>query len=415
MASQLTNYRVFIASPGGLESERKFFKEIISAHNETDAIERGCNFQSVGWEITLGGVGRPQSRINDDLKLCDLFVLVLWDRWGSPTGAKEGYTSGTHEEYMVALDCLNGEGFPMRDIVVFFKAVEPRRLSDPGPQLSAVLNFKRSLEKDRNLLFETFDTSEAFGEKLRRHVAKWTRDHSGEVQHEVNDETSENEIQNDDKQDIDFIEDIKSSNGYTDTEEKLANDVTIKRDMHSFDRYGIFLSQEERYEDAITLYQQMYDLANDAGDLPWASTAIARIGGAYRAQGRTSEALPILMNALRLKKKAGDEKGETSVNIWIGDLTLKQKKPDIALKHYSDALSLNIGFDENRKADLKWKIAKCHSELGSIEDAESISDEAFNLYKVLDNKKGMQSIKQWRKAKKLANKSMQQTVKAAAD
>ena len=41
MASQLTNYKVFIASPGGLESERKSFRELLSSHSETDAIERG--------------------------------------------------------------------------------------------------------------------------------------------------------------------------------------------------------------------------------------------------------------------------------------------------------------------------------------------------------------------------------------
>jgi hypothetical protein len=56
------------------------------------------------------------------------------------------------------------------DVVVLFKTVDPRRMSDPGPQLTAILDFKKSLEKNRTLLFETFDTSEAFSEKLRRHV-----------------------------------------------------------------------------------------------------------------------------------------------------------------------------------------------------------------------------------------------------
>jgi tetratricopeptide (TPR) repeat protein len=406
MASQIINYKVFIASPGGLEAERKNFKSILSAHNETDAMERGCNFQSIGWEITLGGVGRPQARINQDLKTCDLFVLVLWDRWGSPTGAEEGYTSGTHEEYEVALECLKSNEKPMKDIVVFFKAVDPRRLSDPGPQLSSVLDFKRLLEKERSLLYETFDTPEAFSEKLRKHIAKWTRDHSGEANEEVIKEIIE--IESDDKQTIEFIDAIKNRSGYTDTEAKLANDVIIKRDMQSFDRYGIFLSQEERYDDSITLYQQMHDLANDVGDLAWASTAIARIGGVYRSQGRPSEAIPILMNALRLKKDAGDEKGETSVNIWIGDLTFKQKKPDIALKHYTDALLLNIGFDDNRIASLKWKISKCYSELGNHETAKTFSDEAYKLYQLLGKKQEMQAIKQSRKARSRANKLLLQ-------
>ncbi|MFC6327995.1 tetratricopeptide repeat protein [Alloalcanivorax gelatiniphagus] len=415
MASQITNYRVFIASPGGLESERKVFRELLSSHNEADAIDRGCHFQTIGWEITLGGMGRPQSKINEDLKSCDLFVLVLWDRWGSPTGAKEGYTSGTHEEYMVALDCLKSEELPMRDIVVFFKAVDHRRMSDPGPQLSAVLDFKRSLEKERNLLFETFDTPEAFGEKLRRHVAKWTREHSGDTSVEDKELANDTEIQSIDQSDISFIEELKSRSGDTDAEKELANDVIIKRDMHSFDRYGLFLTKAERYEDAKTLYQQMHDLADGSGDTSWASTAIARIGGIYRAQGRNGEALSALQNALQLKERAGDKKGEASVHIWIGDLTASQRKPDVAIEHYKSALSICPNYDNSRKADLKWKVAKCHAELGNMADAKIVSDEVFEEYKKMNNKKGMQSIKHWRKARKVANKSMQQTAKAAAD
>ncbi|MFS1946145.1 tetratricopeptide repeat protein [Vibrio lentus] len=415
MASQLTNYKVFIASPGGLESERKSFRELLSSHNETDAIERGCHFQSIGWEITMGGMGRPQEKINEDLRLCDLFVLVLWDRWGSPTGANEGYTSGTHEEYMVALDCLKNDEFPMKDIVVFFKTVDPRRMSDPGLQLTAVLDFKKSLEKDRALLFETFDTSEAFSEKLRRHVAKWTRDHSGESLEESKELADEIEPQVSDQADISFIEEIKRKSGDTDAEKELANDLIIKRDMHSFNRYGLFLTQSERYEDALNLYQQMYDLANDSGDLSWASTAIARIGGVYRSQGRNPEALSALLNALRLKQKAGDKKGEASVHVWIGDLTSKQKKLDVAIKHYNEALSIEPNYDLSRVADLKWKIAKCYAELDKMVEAKIASDEAFDIYKELNNKQGMQSIKHWRKARKVANKSMQQAAKAAAD
>lgn len=401
MASQLTNYRVFIASPGGLESERKIFRDILTSHNESDAIERGCHFQSIGWEITLGGTGRPQAKINEDLKTCDLFVLVLWDRWGSPTGSDKGYTSGTHEEYMVALECLNDSTLPMRDMVVFFKAVDSRRMSDPGPQLSDVLDFKKSLEKERKLLFETFDTSEAFGEKLRRHVAKWTREHSGEDSSDSDNSNNEIEVQSESQEDISFIDEIKSRIGDTEAEKELANNVIIKRDMHSFDRYGIFLIQAERYDDALTVYQQMHDLANASCDHAWASTAIARIGGVYRSQGRTAEALSTLNNALRLKQKAGDSKGEGAVHVWIGDLTAKQKKPDVAIEHYLAALSMDLNFDEAREASLKWKAAKCYAELGQTENAKKLSDDAFNTYTKLGDKKGKQAIKQWRKARKI--------------
>jgi hypothetical protein len=37
-ACTLKNYKVFIASPGALEPERKNFRELLSFLNETDAI-----------------------------------------------------------------------------------------------------------------------------------------------------------------------------------------------------------------------------------------------------------------------------------------------------------------------------------------------------------------------------------------
>ena len=63
MGSQLTNYRVFIATPTGLETERRLFKDILTSHNDADAIARHCRFEAIGWELTLGGIGRPQEKI----------------------------------------------------------------------------------------------------------------------------------------------------------------------------------------------------------------------------------------------------------------------------------------------------------------------------------------------------------------
>ncbi len=171
-------YRVFIASPGGLPDEREAFRQEMLGYNEAEALQRGIFFYAVGWELTLGGVGRPQSLINLDVEQCDYLLLVLWDRWGSPPqDGVAGYTSGAEEEYSVAWRCFNDGSKPMRQILVFFKAPEERQLSDPGDQLKKVLEFKRSLEADKVVLFETFDDVDEFTQKLRRHLAQWVRDH----------------------------------------------------------------------------------------------------------------------------------------------------------------------------------------------------------------------------------------------
>jgi len=60
MSNQITNYRIFIASPGGLDDERKAFKDTIANYSDSEAIPRGALFSPIGWEITLRGIGRAQ-------------------------------------------------------------------------------------------------------------------------------------------------------------------------------------------------------------------------------------------------------------------------------------------------------------------------------------------------------------------
>ena len=180
MSIDLKGYKIFIASPGGLEKEREGFKQVIGDYNDSDANPRGVTFLPVGWELTFPGIGRPQSLINEDLRDCDYFVLILWDRWGTPpTKSLSGYSSGTEEEFEEALKCIGDPTFPMKKLVVFFRAVDERKLSDPGEQLRKVLQFREKLETERSLLFDTYDTVENFEIKLRKHLAKWVRDHEG--------------------------------------------------------------------------------------------------------------------------------------------------------------------------------------------------------------------------------------------
>jgi hypothetical protein len=133
----------------------------------------------VGWENTLGGVGRPQSLINEDIVACDYFILLLWDRWGStPNVAGAGpYSSACEEEFSLALQCLRDPGKPIRQIVVFFKAVAPQQMADPGEQLRKVLDFRRKMEAEKQHFFTTFDEDSVFRQHLRRHLARWLQHH----------------------------------------------------------------------------------------------------------------------------------------------------------------------------------------------------------------------------------------------
>ena len=151
MARSITQYRVFIATPGGLDDERNAFRKTLEAYTSSDAEPRGVTFHPAGWEDTLGGCGRPQELINEDLRQCDYAVFIWHDRWGSLTGS--GTMVGTQEEWNLAEELYNtGQ---IRNIAVFFKKVDERQFRDPGEQLKQVLMHKKRIEEEKRYLFQS--------------------------------------------------------------------------------------------------------------------------------------------------------------------------------------------------------------------------------------------------------------------
>ena len=111
-------FRVFLASPSDLEAERKKAKEIVDRLNR---IIRTFNWtvELLVWEDRFFGIGRPQSQINDDVDVCDLFVGIIWRRWGSPSGE---FQSGFEEEFERAIRRRKQSKSP--EIWLYFKRVE---------------------------------------------------------------------------------------------------------------------------------------------------------------------------------------------------------------------------------------------------------------------------------------------------
>jgi hypothetical protein len=149
MPKKITQYRVFIGSPGGLAEERQRFRAVLEKFSLNHGSDRDAEYKAVGWEDTVGGVGRPQELISEDLKQCDYAVFVLHDRWGSPTGS--GYSSGTEEEWSLAEELYRQN--KIRNIALFFKSVHSSKLGDPGDQLKPVIAFKTKIECEKSAIY----------------------------------------------------------------------------------------------------------------------------------------------------------------------------------------------------------------------------------------------------------------------
>ena len=80
--------------------------------------------------------------INEDIDACDVFILLMWRRWGQEAPMLRPFTSYTEEEFYRALARHDRHGKPT--IFVFFKHIEPGQMADPGPQLSECWRSERS-------------------------------------------------------------------------------------------------------------------------------------------------------------------------------------------------------------------------------------------------------------------------------
>ena len=121
----------------------------------------GVQFVLLGWEDSVPQQGQPlQNGIQEGIDACDVFALVLYRRWGQDVRTREACTSGTEIEFHLALDRFRQTGTPQ--ILVFFKNLDIASMADPGPQLSRVLQFRRSLEGLREIRYGTFDHIKEF-------------------------------------------------------------------------------------------------------------------------------------------------------------------------------------------------------------------------------------------------------------
>lgn len=174
MAIDLSCRLIFLASPGGLDDERRTCRDTIGQRNEKDALTTKSTFMIEAWEDVPGGVGRPQDRINPRLDECDYAIFMLYDWWGTPPAeADSPFSSGTEEEFFRACELLEDADAPMRDILVLFKTLDPSKLRDPGESLKKVLQFRARLEQSKEIFFEVFDSEENLAMRVARKLRQW--------------------------------------------------------------------------------------------------------------------------------------------------------------------------------------------------------------------------------------------------
>ncbi len=167
-------FSVFVGSPEDVQEERERLEEIIRELNVTWSRTLGMRLELVRWEThAYPAIGQDaQSVINEQIPQdYDLFIGIMWCRYGTPTG-RAG--SGTIEEFEMAVKRFTADKESVKLMFYFKDTPIPPSTLDPE-QLAQVSNFKKSLSSE-GAFYGTFNSIEDFEKILRLHLSRQAQD-----------------------------------------------------------------------------------------------------------------------------------------------------------------------------------------------------------------------------------------------
>lgn len=166
MPKQITTLSIFLASPSDVNDERVKVKKVIDELNITALKPLNMQFELINWEnSTYPSFGSyPQEVINNQIDDYDIFMGILWARFGTPTLKT---MSGTLEEFERAYARIHKNDL---EICIYFKTdpVDPYKIDIS--QFQKVKDFKDSLSKLGGYHWDFL--SQNFEATLRQHLLK---------------------------------------------------------------------------------------------------------------------------------------------------------------------------------------------------------------------------------------------------
>jgi uncharacterized protein DUF4062 len=165
MAESITLYKIFIASPSDLKEERVLLEEIVDELNLSTFNNSGIKIELIKWETHVNpGIGEyTQGVINSDINQdYDVFIGLLWSRFGTPT---KDYSSGTEEEFELAYKKFKENQSALK-IMFYFKQAPISFDQIDTDSINAIRIFKSSLGS-KGVLYWDYSTNEEFQKLLR--------------------------------------------------------------------------------------------------------------------------------------------------------------------------------------------------------------------------------------------------------
>lgn len=167
MTKRVTKVRVFVSSPGDVQHERDSLPAVIEELNGTIGQPLGVVIELVRWETHCHpAVGRPQSVINNQIEKYDIFIGIMWKRFGTPTGEAD---SGTEEEFNLAYEEWKRDK-ALHIAFYFSQAKYKLKSSEEFEQAAKVMKFQEELST--KALTWTYANAAIFADIVRPHLVK---------------------------------------------------------------------------------------------------------------------------------------------------------------------------------------------------------------------------------------------------
>jgi tetratricopeptide (TPR) repeat protein len=406
---------VFIASPGDLSAERRLFRDAIHQLNVGFGDGADVEFEPLGWEDTLASTGRRnQSVINGEIDRCDVFILVMYRRWGQEAPDAEPYSSYTEEEFHRALERWKKDETP--EIFVFFKRVDAASEADPGPQLKKVMDFRKQLEETRQILYRYFSDEQSFMAEIDCHLRAYAK----------------NELPKADQQRelvilplaaLTEVEKAKAVAGQKIKEAEKARDnaekarLKIEAMQLQIAEDAARLSKEGKIEFArhklaelvsetvdIRILYLGYEFFNRTGDLDSAlsvlekwlnlsgsdkktadtSSAYGNLGNLYKTRGDLERAEEMYQKSLAINEALGRKEGMANQYGNLGILYQTRGDLERAEELYQKSLAINeaLGRKEGMASDY-GNLGNLYQTRGDLERAEEMYQKSLLLFSEL--------------------------------
>lgn len=163
MPENIIKFNVFVASTNDVAEEKQAIKEVITEINKYYSDFKYI-LEYSDWEDCTPGMGRSQADIDKLIANCDIFICLMWKRYGRIISV-DNPISYTENEFRYAYELFKEKKTP--HILIYFKnIVDPISTDD----IQNIIRFKNYIKEKNMGIFSEFNSDADISIKVSSHL-----------------------------------------------------------------------------------------------------------------------------------------------------------------------------------------------------------------------------------------------------